>query len=467
MQIQCENPAIILNPHVKELVLKYRHYYINDKRYSINSSWYSEFPYHKLNKAKKYFTASSSYPEPIDINSCYIVDADGVTQPLFIQVPCDKCVLCRDKKAKDWATRAMCESQYSSSIPLFITLTYNDLCLPSNGVRKGAAQRFMKRLRVNLERYTKQKSNIRYFLCSEYGSKTCRPHYHALIWNFPVLNAAHIHDIIQKSWSFQVTKEYYDKVPNKRDEYGKLVFKYYDKDKDTYRHLYGYVYVSQITEGRVRYCMKYMRKDGNTPEKCNKVFFLSSRRNGGIGSQWIKEHAQMYRDNPQLVDVKITDIWSSEPYIGGIPRYYKDYIAPPPSKIVKKEIRDKLKDWQELSNQFHAAIGHHYEPNRRVLDKYPFFIYYKPFIYKHPRLPQVKPEHDVYTRDLANKITSLEQELLSYTYDLNLAISTPKYKDLHLMHITDYIATLPDVPVKEKAAAITRHRSRLRALEVF
>lgn len=60
----------------------------------------------------------------------------------------------------------------------FITLTYNDANLPSDGsVKIQHFQRFMKRLRKSLE-----PKQIRFFACGEYGDSFNRPHYHALLF---------------------------------------------------------------------------------------------------------------------------------------------------------------------------------------------------------------------------------------------------------------------------------------------
>lgn len=59
----------------------------------------------------------------------------------------------------------------------FITLTYNDENLPlGNTLVKAHFQSFMKRLRFH------HGSKIRFFHCGEYGGKTDRPHYHAILF---------------------------------------------------------------------------------------------------------------------------------------------------------------------------------------------------------------------------------------------------------------------------------------------
>lgn len=464
MDIQCTSPIYILSPHLRDLVLKYRHYYINDKKYYIRSHWYNEFPYHKFRKIKKYLTLSDNIPQPIDADTCYVVDAAGVCQPLFIKVPCGKCPLCRDKKSREWECRAMCESQTSTSQPYFITLTYNDRCLPLNGVRKNSVQRFMKRLRVNCERYTGQKHNIRFFLCAEYGSKTQRPHYHALLWNMPIIQQNHILDLVEKSWSFAVSKKYYDNVPNDLDAYHMPIYKFYDEQKDVYRCRYGYVYVSEITQGRVRYCMKYMRKQAETPKGKKDIFFLSSRR-CGLGKQWLDQHLDEYRANPQFTNIVINDIWSGIKYEGCIPRYFKDYIAPPPSKLVSKTIRDELKLWNYQHNLACSLIDYHYTPNPRILEKYPFFVFHSHSVPTKPHNCMTDDEYTQYCRDNFTKLDNIEQELMEYDYDTDLAVSTPLYKEYHQSCLCWLIANLQTTSVLDKCNQILQKNARSKSRE--
>ena len=180
-----------------------------------------------------------------------LFDADGCPLTLFQDVPCGKCTCCVDKKAMDWAFRAVSESQSSDTIPLFYTLTYNNLNLPSVGVLKDHVQKFLKRLRITLFRKYHYNSPIRYFLVGEYGSERHRAHYHVIFWNFPQLSdndyihKARVHQLIDSTWSL------------------------------------GFVYGSPIDierkDGTVNYCLKYLRKQCFVPDGKNPTFFLSSR----------------------------------------------------------------------------------------------------------------------------------------------------------------------------------------------
>lgn len=468
LQPLCEHPAIILNPNLKDLILKWRNYILNGKEYKLQdiSKWYMDFPYKKFGRIKRSISIE-------DIPLYYVVDGDGERQPLFMSVPCGKCVVCREKKSKEWSTRAMCESQDSCSPPIFFTLTYNDICLPSNGVRKGACQRFLKRFRINLNRYMGMKCNIRYYICAEYGSKTSRPHYHGIFWNLPLLEPSHITYLIQKSWSFDTSKKYWDTIPNKLDKYGNPVFKYYDDKDKRHRILYGYTSNSVCTDCRVRYAMKYMRKDAQIPAGKNDIFFLSSRR-GGLGYQWIEQRLDEYRKNPSLMDVQLTDVWSGKSYKGSLPRYFKDKIAPVTSRLIRKDIRDTFKLWNWYSNKFNTFVGHDYTPNPLVIGHYPTLPFHRCKVYDGESKRKLKEQHlqehlqchsdtpsdwmDAYTRDLAKIVDYYESKLLDYDYDIGLSLSTPAYKREHLKYVEKFIDTSPSVSVPDRVFEINRSR---------
>lgn len=95
-----------------------------------------------------------------------------------ITLPCNGCIGCRLDRSEQWSVRASHEAkmhEYNS----FITLTYRDKDLPSDySLQPRELQLFFKRLRKDLN------CKIRFFACGEYGPKTLRPHYHALIFGY-------------------------------------------------------------------------------------------------------------------------------------------------------------------------------------------------------------------------------------------------------------------------------------------
>ena len=86
---------------------------------------------------------------------------------------CGQCIGCRLERSRQWAIRCMHEAQMHD-VNSFVTLTYdNSHFTPS--LRYSDFQLFMKRLRKEL-------GSVRFYMCGEYGEKTFRPHYHALLF---------------------------------------------------------------------------------------------------------------------------------------------------------------------------------------------------------------------------------------------------------------------------------------------
>lgn len=106
---------------------------------------------------------------------------------------CGKCVNCRIRKSGELSARVMLECRSVDEIadkmgfgvanrPLFITLTYDEDHLPDDElVSKKRLQKFFLDL--------KKIYPARYIACGEYGDRTHRPHYHAIIWPFTYLDA--------------------------------------------------------------------------------------------------------------------------------------------------------------------------------------------------------------------------------------------------------------------------------------
>lgn len=153
----------------------------------------------RVKQFKRVYEHGQKYPESMVIRN-------------YIELPCGKCIGCRLKYSRDWATRMMCELKCTENgKACFITLTYDDAHVPfslykdadtgdyveSLTLRKRDYQLFMKRLRKHYqdellcdedgnvvydEDGKPKKVKIRFYACGEYGSKTFRPHYHAILY---------------------------------------------------------------------------------------------------------------------------------------------------------------------------------------------------------------------------------------------------------------------------------------------
>lgn len=111
-------------------------------------------------------------------------------------VPCGKCPKCLSRRISGWSFRLMREFEAPhTESGHFVTLTYDTAHVPitDNGfmsVQKRDCQLFFKRLR----KAHPPNSNIRYYLAAEYGGKTKRPHYHAIMFNVN-------RELIQPAWA--------------------------------------------------------------------------------------------------------------------------------------------------------------------------------------------------------------------------------------------------------------------------
>lgn len=133
-----------------------------------------------------------------------------------IYVPCGKCAWCVKRLRDEWFLRLKYEGS-KAVCRSFVTFTYRDDDLPTvidydtgeiiPTVSFRDVQLFHKRLRKNLK--------FRYMLCSEYGPKTGRPHYHGVYFH------DHPYDIAG-SWPFGDNNSQYPA----RDGSYKYILKY-------------------------------------------------------------------------------------------------------------------------------------------------------------------------------------------------------------------------------------------------
>lgn len=236
----------------------------------------------------------------------------------FIYVPCGKCESCIINDSSEWRIR-LSEEFSNSFSAVFVTLTYNDSNLPYKEVSvsdverkklpcvsKSDCQKFFKRLR---SRYYKefpeyQNHKLRYFLVSEYGPTTLRPHYHCIIFNlFPPFKSNTIEhkkvtDFISEIWTL------------------------------------GFVKVDHVNENRIGYVVKYMSCVLSDVYEKNliKPFRLMSRK-PGIGSS--------YFDKIDLISWHkdtLSNYYPKSDFKLRLPKYYKSHIF---SKDEYALIRDK------------------------------------------------------------------------------------------------------------------------------
>lgn len=107
-----------------------------------------------------------------------------------LQVPCGKCILCREEYARQTAVKitheATCHEQNA-----FVTLTYRNENLPTHGsLNYDDTSKFLKRLRQYARRKYGNDFKLRYYLVGEYGDRSKRAHYHLCLFGLDFTEGA-------------------------------------------------------------------------------------------------------------------------------------------------------------------------------------------------------------------------------------------------------------------------------------
>ena len=241
---------------------------------------------------------------------------DGEVLPGVIPVPCEKCVVCQNKRRDAWAARLELEARCHVST-WFVTLTYNEESLPPFLVKKDL-QNFFKRLR--------KKIKCRHFSCGEYGSRHERPHYHSIIFFDTQLTKDQCYDLVSRSWN------------------------------------YGFVMVDEATFNRMRYVAKYTVKSIlDIPENVPKPFAQMSRR-PGIASSWFESNIQYFHE------FLVLESGQHEP----LPRYFLNKLDPLEVIQIKRHNREFAESQPEIpdSEKQLRAINLERRLRRQYIRKY-------------------------------------------------------------------------------------------------
>lgn len=230
-------------------------------------------------------------------------------------VPCGGCINCRIARTRDWAVRCLHETgNHQDSV--FVTLTYSDDFMPKTGsINKGDFVEWIREFRRLL--YPRK---IKYFASGEYGTKTMRPHYHAILFGVSFND-------------FQI------KYIN-----GKTYYSH-----DTWP--FGHIYLGDVNYKTARYTAKYIFKKYNgdlarevyTAHGLEVPFQLQSQ---GIGKQYALDNKERLKHYLYLTvnGEKVS-----------IPRYYRKIIG-----ITDEDYKEHLKKMELRSEAFHGKKYHIY-----------------------------------------------------------------------------------------------------------
>ncbi len=272
------------------------------------------------------------------------------SKPGSIVVPCGKCIECKIQYQNSWYIRLLEESKCHKHL-IFFTLTYAESSVPfyvekSTGqiyrtVLQDHIQKWIKRFRINRQRrliengcskdLAAEKNKFKYWITSEYGPSTYRPHYHGLI--------------------FGLTKEdTYPLFNDWRTTFGFVNVKYIPLTDQKHRDIV------------LRYVTKYCSKgEFECPYvehgKVKKTFHLISKKLGyeyinRLKSWHLHSNANKYDCHYCYTSDYLDDILQKRNYVHNgftykLPRYYCEKIFGVQSRLqaaLSNHIRKKLDD---------------------------------------------------------------------------------------------------------------------------
>lgn len=281
-------------------------------------------------------------------------------------IPCGHCWACRLNYSAEWATRCICEAEYSKETNFWITLTYDDEHLPiaeyidykkyqgkeytiEREYNIGEEQwqegtlypehvtKFLNSLRKHFER--KGHTGIKYFYCGEYGSETHRPHYHIILFNCPLS--------IDEFYDFHVDKS----------------FKSHWKSPEVEKYWpYGMIDITELEWSNAAYTARYSMKkliDGSKTEEAyaqeGKIReFVRMSRRPGIGTRYYNEHKEKIYENDEMIMRTIKGNIGS--------------IKPP--KAWDRKFQEEHPEWYELLKMSRIQAMERAEALQREINNY-------------------------------------------------------------------------------------------------
>lgn len=240
------------------------------------------------------------------------------TDNTTIPVPCGKCPPCITRRVSGWSFRLMQEDKISIE-SYFITLTYDTANVPITRsgymeISKRDVQLFFKRLRKSHDSKSENYRPIRYYAVGEYGGRTNRPHYHAIIFNAKL-------ELIQPAWNM------------------------------------GDVHYGTVSGASVGYTLKYMSKEHRIPMHKNDdrqpEFALMSK---GLGENYL---------TPQMIRWHHADLRErmyctlDDGKKVSMPRYYKNKLFTPLDKKIVAHFSHIKHIKQEVKNELEQGILYH------------------------------------------------------------------------------------------------------------
>lgn len=205
----------------------------------------------------------------------------------YLYVPCGRCEACLERKRLEWFVRLREEHKHSCS-SFFVTLTYDEVNVPFDLSSDGSIlYKFDKRqVQLFLKRFRNAVGPFRYYLISEYGGTTYRPHYHMHLFGLR-MSKEQVYVHLARAWP------------------------------------YGLVHIGSTSDASLNYVCGHVQFIADTPPGFERPWSLMSRR-PGIGYSALS-NMEDYLNNYDVI--RLYHISRGKALL--LPRYYQDKLFTP------------------------------------------------------------------------------------------------------------------------------------------
>ncbi len=261
-----------------------------------------------------------------------------------IPVGCGRCPKCKKRRINQWVFRLQEEERHCLS-SYFVTLTYKNSTLPKTlnklpTLKHKDFQNFMKKLRrlepilyykakvlKKYETHTNikwvNKYPIRYYMSGEYGDKSFRPHYHAIIFQVNEI------ENIAKSWS---------RVNHKGEN-----------------DVIGEIHIGEVNAKTIAYTAKYIDKPNRIPyHETDDRKPEYSAMSKGLGQTYVERMGDYHRGN-----INNNHVTMQGGYKVALPRFYKNKFFSEEEQTARRELIEQ--SLQQKEHQQRLKEIQHYK----------------------------------------------------------------------------------------------------------
>jgi len=239
-------------------------------------------------------------------------------------VPCGGCSDCIGTKRQDWNNRLYYEA-FNSTLTIFLTLTYNDENLKT--IELPVMDSDVDTMDINVlyyrdvvnywKRLRKEGLKFKYFYVGEYGEKSKRPHYHAIMFFNDNIDLLYLENLLNNKWQL------------------------------------GQISIFLANQAMLKYTTKDMLKELYSFHHLPKEYRPRLYASNLLGCSYIEYYKTWHRQN--IIDRQKMAINGT---LYGLPRYYREKIFTKDEReIIRLDNQDNRRNYYSSAEMLRPEFG--------------------------------------------------------------------------------------------------------------